>query len=139
DYATRTRTITLVPPPMLTKLVRDEYRPAYLFHRPPLGPPPVGGPEALKGLKQRVPDLGVSLAWPVSQFIVPYGTDVDLTGQVDKEMTGAVLRPRSRKGEPSGAPVVLKLTDDRLGFLHRFDALTVEQDFDLEFTDTDNV
>ena len=60
DYSTPARTITLVPPPMLTKLTRDEDRPAYLFHRPPLD----GGPAALKGLKQHVPDLGVSLSGP---------------------------------------------------------------------------
>src|SRR5205823_10135227 len=69
----------------------------------------------------------------------PFGTDVDLSGQVDKELTAATLRPRSRKGDTVGTPIALKMTDDRLSFRHRFDALTVEQDFDLEFTDTDNV
>ncbi len=135
DYATTARTITLVPPPMLTRLSRDEYRPAYLFHRPPLD----GGPEALKGLKQRVPDLGVSLSGPTSQFSVPAGTDVDLSGQVDKELVRAVLRPRGRKGETAGEPRELALNDDRLGFRHRFDNVTAEHDYDLELTDTDNV
>ena len=45
DYATPVRTVTLVPPPMLTKLTRDEHRPAYLYHRAL-----DGGPGALKGL-----------------------------------------------------------------------------------------
>jgi hypothetical protein len=131
DYATPARSITLVPPPMLTRLARDEARPAYLFHRPPLD----GGPAALKGLKQRVTDLVVSLNGPVSQFTAPAGTDLDLSAQVDKELVSAVLRPRGG----NGVPVPLALADDRLGFRFRFDNLTVEQDFDLEFTDTDNV
>ena len=36
DYETATRSITLVPPPMISSLLRDEFRPAYLYHRPPL-------------------------------------------------------------------------------------------------------
>src|SRR5260370_9817914 len=47
DYFTfPDRTITLVPPPMLTRLERDEYVPAYHYHRPPSD----GKPEDLKGL-----------------------------------------------------------------------------------------
>jgi hypothetical protein len=135
DYSTPARTITLVPPPMLTKLTRDEDRPAYLFHRPPLD----GGPAALKGLRQHVADLGVSLSGPVSQFTVPAGTDVVLVGQVDKPLLKAALRPRSAKGTAAGEPVTLQLGDDKVGFKHAFPALAAEQDFDLEFTDTDNV
>jgi hypothetical protein len=135
DYRTPARTITLVPPPMLTRLTRDEDRPAYLFHRPPLD----GGPTALKGLKQHVTDLGVSLSGPVSQFTVPAGTDIDLSGQVDKPLVNATLKPRTAKGTAVGAAVQLRLEDDGVNFHHRFPALFAEQDFDLEFTDTDNV
>jgi hypothetical protein len=135
DYGTPTRTITLVPPPMVQTLTRDEDRPAYLFHRPPLD----GGPAALKGLKQHVAGLGVSLSGPVSQFTVPAGTDIELSGQVDKLLIKAALRPRSAKGTAAGDPIPLGLSGDNLGFRHRFAAMTAEQDFDLEFTDTDNV
>jgi hypothetical protein len=135
DYSTPARTITLVPPPMLTRLTRDEDRPAYLFHRPPLD----GGPAALKGLRQHVADLGVSLAGTISQFTVPAGTDVELSGQLDKTLVKAALRPRSAKGAPAGDAVPLQLIDDNTGFRHRFPAVAAEQDFDLEFTDNDNV
>jgi hypothetical protein len=142
DYATPARSITLVPPPMLTRLSRDEYQPAYLYHRAPLGGPPDGGPAALKGLKQHLPDRAVSLNGSVSQFTVPAGTDMVLSGQLDKELTAAVLRPRPRKGAAGDAadpPVNMALAADRLGFTHRFDNVSATLDFDLEFTDTDNV
>src|SRR5207253_1899183 len=118
-------TITLVPPPMLTKLTRDEDRPAYLFHRPPLD----GGPAALKGLKQHVADLGVSLSGTVSQFAVPAGTDIDLVGEVDKELDRAALRPRSAGRERVAGATLLTLADDHHGFRMRFPALAAEQDF----------
>jgi hypothetical protein len=135
DYSTPAKSITLVPPPMLTHLIRTEDRPAYLFHRPPLD----GGPAALKGLKQHVTDLGVSLSGPVSQFTVPAGSDVELSGQVDKPLEKAAYRSRSTAKDTPIEAIELPLTDDKLGFHLRFPALTAEQDFDLEFTDTDNV
>ncbi|HEY1380025.1 MAG TPA: hypothetical protein VGF55_24695 [Gemmataceae bacterium] len=135
DYTTPANSITLVPPPMLTRLTRDELQPAYLHHRPPLD----GGAAALKGRRQHLPDRGVSLSGPVSQFSVPAGTDVELSGQVDKPLVRAALRPRTAKGATAAEAVTLKLTDDNLGFRHRFAAVTADQDFDLEFTDTDNV
>jgi hypothetical protein len=58
---------------------------------------------------------------------------------VDKELVSAVLRPRAGKGDAAGVAVPLALHPDRLGFGRRFDNVTAEQDFDLEFTDTDNV
>jgi hypothetical protein len=141
DYGTATRTITLVPPPMLTKLTRDEHQPAYLFHRAPLGSAPDGGPTALKGLKQYLPDRAVSLNGMTSQFTVPAGTDVDLSGLLDKELTSAVLRPRSRKGGDDAplSSINLALADGHLGFTHRFPNVVGALDFDLEFTDLDNV
>ncbi len=135
DYSTPTRTITVVPPPMLTRLSRDEFRPAYYYHRPPLD----GGPAALKGLRQTVADLQLSLSGAVSQFGVPAGTDVVLFGTVDKELTGCVMRPMARKGAVTGAPMAITLTDDRLGFRLRFPSLSAPQDFELEFTDMDGV
>jgi hypothetical protein len=135
DYSTAAHLITLVPPPMLTRLSRDEDRPAYLFHRPPLD----GGPAALKGLKQHLTDLGVSLSGPVSQFSVPAGSDVELSGQVDKPLTKAAYRARSGAKDAPIETVELVLSDNNYGFRMRFQALAAEQDFDLEFTDTDNV
>src|SRR5205823_4101084 len=95
DYDALMRLFEETPPAMLTRLARDEYQPAYLFHRAPLGSPPDGGAAALKGLKQYLPDRAVSLSGATSQFTIPAGTDIDLSGVLDKELTSAVLRPRS--------------------------------------------
>jgi hypothetical protein len=135
DYSTATRRITLVPPPMIVKLTRDEDRPAYLFHRPPLD----GKATALKGLKQHVADLGVSLSGPVSQFSAPAGTDVVLTGQVDKELEKASYFSRTPLKDAPVEVIPLELSTDRHAFQLKFPALSTEHDFDIELTDTDDV
>ena len=81
----------------------------------------------------------MSLTGAVSQFTVPAGTDVELSGQVDKELVSAVPAAAVAAARRPGSRSPWKLTDDRLGFRRRFDNVTAEQDFDLEFTDTDNV
>src|SRR5438874_590941 len=105
-----------VSPPMLTTLVRNELRPAYIYHRPPVD----GGIAALKGLRQSITDQAVSLSGAVSQFSVPAGTDIELFGTLDKELVDAVLIPVTRKGEPAALPFSIKLTDDHKGFRHEF-------------------
>jgi hypothetical protein len=134
DYYTATRSITLVPPPALQQLKRMEFRPAYLYHRPPTD----GGPPVLRGLRQRVEDL-VSLNGATSRFAVPEGTDLVLEGQLDKDLQSVILRPRSRATDERLAAQELALGDDRLGFRHRFERIAAPLDFDLEFTDTDGV
>jgi len=134
DYYTATRSITLVPPPSLQQLRRTEYRPAYLYHRPPTD----GGPPALRGLRQKVEDL-VGLNGTTSRLAVPEGTDLILEGQLDKELESVILRPRTRAADDRFAAQALPLTDDRLGFRHRIDGVNAPLDFDLEFTDTDGV
>src|SRR5262249_28519970 len=56
DYVTPVYNITVVPPPSLVELVRDEERPAYMLYR-------VQGddPNALRGLKQLVTGQQVSV------------------------------------------------------------------------------
>ena len=97
DYYTTTRSIVLVPPPALQQLTKIEHRPAYLYHRPPLGNPPEGGPMALKGLKQKVEDV-VSLNGPTSRITLPAGTDLVLDGQLDKELQTVLLKPHGKAG-----------------------------------------
>lgn len=134
DYDTTTRQITLVPPPTIQQLKRIELRPAYLYHRPPLGNPPEGGPLALRGLRQRIEDF-VSLNGPTSRISAPFGTQLTLDGQMDKELTQAVLKPRS--ASISAQPI--QLSSDHQGFQHQFERITGPLEFDLEFTDTDGV
>ncbi|MFL5330391.1 MAG: hypothetical protein ACJ8C4_15930 [Gemmataceae bacterium] len=138
DYYTATRLVTLVPPPALQELKRIEFRPAYLYHRPPIGSPPEGGPMALRGLRQRVTDLA-SLNGPTTRFSLPAGTELVLEATVDKELTEAVLHPRGHAGESSVATTTLDLAADRLGFHHNFGPVVTPLDFEFEFTDTDGV
>jgi hypothetical protein len=134
DYYTATRQVLLVPPPMLQELRRIELRPAYQFYRPPTGSPPDGGPEALRGLRQRVTDLA-SLNGPVSRISLPFGTDLTLEATVDKELIAASIRPIVE----NQAPTQIQIAADRLGFSHRFGPMTTRHDFEFEFTDTDGV
>jgi hypothetical protein len=139
DFYTTTRSIVLVPPPALQQLTKIEYRPAYLYHRPPLGNPPDGGPVALKGLRQKVEDV-VGLNGPTSRITVPSGTDLLLDGQLDKELESVWLKPHGKLGEgDSLKEFALSVNADRLGFRHRFANVTSALDFELEFTDTDGV
>jgi hypothetical protein len=135
DYSTSTQAITLVPPPMLTSLVRNDLRPAYIYQRPPVD----GGAAALRGLQQKIADQAISLSGPTSHIGVPAGTDLELVGTLDKELTGAALIPSARKGEPGIAAVPLELSADHRGFRHSFANVQSPIDFELEFTDTDSV
>lgn len=135
DYRSSIRQITLVPPPTLTLLSRHEERPAYLYHRPPID----AGPDGLRGLRQQVRDQPISLSGSVSQIAAPVGTNVELFGTLDKELSAARLFPLTGKGESGGASSELQLTADRMGFHHRFENVQSNLDFELEFTDTDQV
>jgi hypothetical protein len=139
DFYTTTRSIVLVPPPALQQLKKIEYRPAYLYHRPPLGSPPDGGPTALKGLRQKVEDL-VGLNGLTSRITVPAGTDLVLEGILDKELASVMLKPRGKASDGDALRETrLDVTADRLGFRYRFASINGGLDFELEFTDTDGV
>ena len=134
DYYTAARRITLVPPPTIIRLVRDEDQPAYLYYRIPRG----ASRADLKGKKQKLRDQEVSLTGDSSRFEVPAGTDVVLTAQTDKRLkTGGVrfLPPRKGMAEVN---VPIEQPDDQT-FRVRFANVTAPLDFLFEFTDTDNV
>jgi hypothetical protein len=134
DYYTPYRTITIVPPPSLVELIRDEERPAYLYQRPAAA----GGPEALRGKKQQLKDLPVSLSGSASRFDVPAGTDVVLRGTTDKQLRfpGGVDLRASGGGAAVATPVQQL---DGQSFEIRFNNVTSPIDFVFQFTDTDNV
>lgn len=132
--------ITLVPPPAFTKLERDEYLPAYLYHRAPAD----GSLELLKGLKQVRENVGISLTGSTSRFEVPSGTDIVIRGETDKELTQARIRFRGAKGaagtpETPGIVENIDIGPDRRSIEKRFDHINRPLEFDFELTDTDNV
>jgi hypothetical protein len=134
DYYTAYNRITVVPPPTLVELSRDEDRPAYLYHRIPAG----GEAKDLRGLKQQFRNLPVSLSGSTSRIDVPAGTDVVLLARTDKPLRSpAGVRALPREGS---APVKVPITQpDDFSFQVRFANVTAPIDLVFEFTDTDNV
>jgi len=113
DFRTSPRDITLVPPPVFTKLVRTEYQPAYLHH----APPDKEGYSALAGLRQTMPERALSLTGDRTMFPVPAGTELVLTATTDTDLTAAYLAPKvgvlPGAVPGSSAPVPLAIADDR--------------------------
>jgi hypothetical protein len=134
DYYTPYQRITLVPPPSLIELSRDEDRPAYLYHRQPAD----SSPQVLQGKKQRFRSLPMSLSGSASRLDVPTGTNVILRGQADKELQmpqGVRLLPHETNKAVGIEPHQL----DAHSFEIRFDNVSTAFDFDIELTDTDRV
>src|SRR5439155_18126400 len=88
DYFTHPdRSITLVPPPMLTRLERDEEVPAYHYHRPPSD----GKGDDLKGLKQLRTGVGASLTGSTWRIEIESGSHMTLRAEVDKELSSVLI------------------------------------------------
>ncbi len=133
DYYTPAKRIVVVPPPEITELSRDEFQPAYLFYRIPKGTEVA----ALRGKRQKVSDLPVSLTGDTSRFEVPAGTDVILSARIDKELQpgGVRLRPRLPTAVLNAK---VEQVDQHLFRVH-LPKVTAQFDAIFEFTDTDNV
>lgn len=146
DFASQPYKVTLVPPPGLESLLRDEYHPAYLYYRSP----PDGTLADVKGHKQFRGGLPMSLSGTVSRIDVPAGSDVDLIAKADKELQEATVRrsPGVTEGANLPLPAIVKIdetVDLATGgtkfrnFRMRFNAVRAQQDVTFEFLDTDNV
>ncbi|MFL5342228.1 MAG: hypothetical protein ACJ8F7_18940 [Gemmataceae bacterium] len=140
DYFTYPdRLITLVPPPMLTQLLRDEYVPAYIYHRPPSD----GTADLLKGQRQERLAVPTSLTGGTSRVEIPSGGDLVFHGEVDKELAEVRIRFRTaaQKADKldAGRVEIVPVHDDKKSFEKRFDNITRPIEFDFEFTDADNV
>lgn len=134
DYYTPYRRIIVVPPPEVVELTRDEAQPAYLFYRLPRGTEA----EELRGKKQLLRDVPVSLTGDTSRFEVPAGTDVVLKARTDKELR----RPDGVRNKPrpgSAAPPEPVEQIDEHQFQIRLPGVKAVIDLTFEITDTDNV
>lgn len=110
---------------------RTEYRPAYLFHRPPLN----GSLLSLRGLKQELRNINISTEGPRSSFTIPEGTDFILHGIADKPLKSLVLEPVEKKfpGAYTGqklAPIPIPLQPVTLE-----DGRVEDRAFEFRFTD----
>lgn len=152
DYVTARNRITLVPAPAIIDLKRTEHRPAYLYHRPVLEPdrkPIPYAPEQLKGLRQVVADLPISLTGERSRFEMPHFTDVNLSATVDKDLQKAwiAVAPPGGRAEPNASDLAraeLQVASDRRTVNFNFTAeagsrIESSTEFALEFLDTDGV
>ncbi len=158
NFSTPARRITLVPPPMLQELNRDEYQPAYLYHRAPYveekelekdQKPYLSNPKLLKGLKQVVPDQPVSLTGDRSRFDIPAGTDFVLKGRSDKPLVEVKLLPKPGKFpgveiENADPDAISLSVQDGTRFDFTFSAakntaVTRQTEFDIYLKDTDGV
>jgi hypothetical protein len=142
DFTTARRLITLVPPPMLARLSRTEYQPAYLHHAPPSD----DGFAALKGLRQRMPERDLSLTGDKSVFSIPAGTELVLTATTDKPIREAYLKPQIGKvpGGPADAngliPIPVNATGDGFAVEFRGESRPASNtEFGLVFVDHDGV
>lgn len=142
DYSTPYQSITIVPPPSLSKLTRDEEQPAYLFYRLTSNEKA----EGLRGKKQLFRDVPVSLSGGTSRIDVPLGTSLVLKGESDKPLTppggsslapGPGVRLHAREGSGPLKPKIVQLGEKE--FSVRFDNIVAPLDFDLQLVDTDNV
>ena len=142
DFRTATRTISLVPAPLIRKLAATQFQPAYLHHAPPQDK---GYPD-LRGLRQRIADRELALTGKKSLFNVPPGTELVLTATTDKKITAAWVIPKigripgAKPGSPD--PVPLPVAADQSGFALEFrgdNRLTSGVEFKFEFLDSDGV
>ncbi len=133
DYFTAPRRVTVVEPPALETLRREEERPAYLYYRPALG----GKAEDLRGKKQFFEEAPVSLqGGEVSRIDLPSGTNLTLTAKASKDLQSVRILPRKAGVEIKATPP--ELLDSRT-FRTRFADLHQEQAFLFEFIDSDGV
>jgi hypothetical protein len=145
DYYTPYRRITLVPPPSVVSMMRDEYQPAYLYYRVAEG----STAGELKASKQVFRNLVSSVSGgDTTRIQVPRGTDLVLTVQLDKDLyentdlfssadhLGVGIAP-PRPGVPEVKAPIKRL--DAHTFQTRFDDVHTLLDFVFIFTDTDHV
>lgn len=94
DFSTARRQITLVPPPTLVDLFRDEYQPAYLHYATPIATGADGNPlYELRGRLQKLAGRKVSISSDRSVFSAPVGTELHITAESDKDLKAIELRP----------------------------------------------
>jgi hypothetical protein len=150
DFSTVRRQITLVPPPTLVALYRDEYQPAYLHHSEPIleqEKGSTGGPKnslfALRGLRQKFAEKKISISSDKSVFSVPIGTELTMTAQADKPLKRVDLKPLTPnvKADALIVPGTVPFDTFQVKFGADNPIRQVEKatEFQILMTDTDNV
>jgi hypothetical protein len=102
DYYTPSRSIELKAPPSLTSLTKDTEAPAYIYYRLQ------GSQLPLKGRRQQLRNVPVSITGEVSPIPLPLGSSVELHGRADRalQLSVSVAEPAVRKVAGSTLPSV---------------------------------
>jgi hypothetical protein len=137
DYWTRPRKITLVPPPSVIALYLDKEEPAYLYHR-------LQGDQApLKGKRQLLHDVPISVTGELSTIDVPYGASLTLKAKMDRPLREEIrIRPPAGTLKETGSivpNVPVERDADRAGYRATFKDVTRTLDFLIEYQDEDGV
>jgi hypothetical protein len=136
DFWTPWKRITLVPPPMIDQLRIDKEEPAYLYYR-------LDNPQLLKGKRQTLRSMSVSVTGAVSRIMVPFGTAVSIAGHCDRKLKDIrVAEPDAKKREEkiSTTPAAAVTLDaDGQSFTCSLGEVRRTLEFDFEFKDDDNV
>jgi hypothetical protein len=121
SIATGSRTVVLVRPPKIDKLVYQQFKPAYLYYLPPTAPRADTIDERrqiLRGLRQTLAPLQ-DRPGEVYEFMnVAQGSELTFTATSDKKLTEVVLDPRSADFPGCAGPndlegLKLAVTDSR--------------------------
>ena len=140
NFRTDPREITLVPPPMLTRLSRVESQPAYLYHPAPVDAQGKRG-QLLSTQLQVLAEKEFSLTGERSVATVPAGTEFVLTGVADKPLSKVLVNPKAGR-LPGGAAGPLTVTPEGESFTLRFngpDRVMANVEFELVLIDEDGV
>jgi hypothetical protein len=132
DFATAYRYLTLVPPPSLMKVYREDLRPAYLYYHAGEGTDvPVA---VIKGKKQPVERGEVSLMGGAEVPIdCPTGTDITLFCEADKPLASVTLTEPKNGPELKDAAAEL----DGQNFVVTFRNVRDDFRFDVHLVDKD--
>jgi hypothetical protein len=146
DFRTDSKDIVLVPPPKLNRLQLQQSQPAYLYHpAPEESSAPAGSPFLLlKGLRQQLAPVELTLTGEKSVTSVPVGTDLTIQAQSDKPLQA--VRVTVQKGRVPGQPIKgsnqLDIPFEDSGFKLEFTGvwqLRETAEFDLQLIDEDGV
>ncbi len=136
DYWTRPLRLTLVPPPSVIEVTVDKEEPAYLYHRLQ------GSQTPLKGKKQLFRNFGVSATGDTTTIDIPFGSNLTLHAKHDRPLQEGIFVRAPVAGHKETGSVVPDgpvSRDDDASYSLRIDNITKLMEFNVEYSDRDNV
>jgi hypothetical protein len=132
DFATKSYSIVVVPPPALERLVNEAEHPAYLYYRIPQG----ASVAEFKTFRQKIVARQAAVSGAETRLDVPAGSNLTLTAAADKDLDAVVIEPAPKAEVRVNVPVTML---DARHFQVRLENIRAPLDFYFSFTDTDGV